>query len=257
MTDAAPEQDVSMTFWEHLEELRSRLLKMVLAFLVGAGGSWFVREWILLWLVIPLQSAGKVDINYPGPASMFIAYLKISMLAGFVFALPIILYQFWSFIAPGLYKKEKRYAIPFVASSLALFAGGCYFGWKVAFPQAFQFLLSFGGKIGRGDVQVEIKEVIMVGDYIEFVGRMLLAFGAAFELPVVIFFLSIAGVVTPSHLIKFSRYFVVCAFLLSALITPPDVMSQFLLAIPLCVLYAVSIGVAYLFSRKRDPTPAA
>jgi sec-independent protein translocase protein TatC len=150
-------------------------------------------------------------------------------------------------VAPGLYSREKRLALPFVVTSCGLFAAGGYFGWRVAFPVAFQFLLSFAGTIGT----LEVKPTVMVSEYIEFVTNMLLAFGLMAELPVLAFFLSVAGIITHRHLIKFFRYFIVLAFVVAAVITPPDPVSQLLLAIPLILLYVVSIGVAYVFSRRR------
>jgi sec-independent protein translocase protein TatC len=158
------------------------------------------------------------------------------------------LWQVWAFVAPGLYSREKRLALPFVVTSCGLFAAGGYFGWRVAFPVAFQFLLSFAGNIGSG---LEVKPTVMVSEYIEFVTNMLLAFGLMAELPVLAFFLSVAGIITHRHLIKFFRYFIVVAFVVAAIVTPPDPVSQLLLAIPLILLYVVSIGVAFVFSRRR------
>ncbi len=248
-------QDEGMTFWEHLDELRSRLVKIVLAAMVGATMAWFFREQVLTWLVGPFTSAwemngfaDKPQLHFPNPAGLFVAYLKLSIIAGAVMSLPIIFYQIWAFIAPGLYAREKRFAIPFVISSTALFASGAYFGMTVAFPLAFRYLLSYAGDLP----DFQINPTIMVDEYVGFISRMLLAFGAVFELPVVVFFLSVAGIVNHRHLLKFFRYFVVIAFLLGALLTPPDLLSQFLLAIPLCVLYGISIGIAWIFSRKRE-----
>jgi sec-independent protein translocase protein TatC len=254
MTTTEPEEH-AMTFWEHLEELRSRLIRMVLAFFVGGVVAWIFRENLLLWLTTPFVEAwnvgkmgGKAALHFPAPAALFVAYLKIAMLGGFVLSLPILLYQLWAFIAPGLYSGEKKLALPFVFSSCSLFAFGGYFGWKFAFPVAFQYLLGFSGPLNEN---FSVTPTVMVGDYIEFVMRMLLAFGAVFELPVLILFLSIAGLVTHVHLIKFFRYFVLIAFVIAAVITPPDITSQFLLAVPLCLLYGVSIGISYLITRAR------
>jgi sec-independent protein translocase protein TatC len=254
MTEAPEEH--TMTFWEHLEELRTRLIRSLLAVVVGIAVSWFYREKLLAILTKPFIDAwksgkigGNASLHFPAPAALFVAYVKIAIVGGFVAALPIILYQLWMFIAPGLYSKEKRLALPFVFASCGLFATGGYFGWRVAFPIAFQYLLGFSGPIGAEGF--EVTPTVMVGDYIEFVSRMLLAFGAVFELPVLIFFLSIAGVVTHEHLIKFFRYFIVVAFIVSAIITPPDVTSQFLLAVPLTFLYIISIGIAWLVDRSR------
>lgn len=246
-----------MTIWEHLEELRSRIVKMMVAFLIGAIGAWTQKEFLLKLLARPFTEAwahaprhleGSAALNFPSPASAFIAYAQLSAIAGAVVALPFMLWQVWAFVAPGLYSREKRFAIPFVVSSCLLFAGGGYFGWKVAFPAAFQFLLGFGGDLGEG---LKIQPTVMISEYLTFVTHMLLAFGTAAELPVLVFFLSVAGIITHRHLIKFARYFIVVAFIVAAVITPPDPVSQLLLAVPLCLLYVLSIGVAWLFSRKR------
>ncbi len=251
----------TMTFWEHLEELRTRIIRALLAFLVGSGVCWYYREKLLIWLTKPFLAAwnaghlgGKAGLHFPAPASLFVAYIKIALLGGLVVSLPIVLYQLWAFIAPGLYSKEKRLAFPFVVASCALFAAGGYFCWRIVFPIGFQYLLGFSGPLGSEGF--EVTPTVMIGDYIEFVSRMLIAFGAVFELPVLIFFLSIAGIVKHTHLLKFFRYFVVVAFVLSAVITPPDVTSQFLLAVPLISLYLISIGIAWVVDRTRRPKPA-
>jgi len=254
--------DGTMTFWEHLEELRSRVIKMILAFAVGAAVAWWFKVDLLEWIATPFiegwnAKKGIAKFHFPHPAALFIAYIKLAVLGGFVLSLPVILYQVWAFVAPGLYAKEKRFAIPFVVSSCLLFAGGGYFGWRVAFPMAFDYLLSFADLPPGG--KFDIEPTVMIGEYIEFLTRMLVAFGAVFEIPVVVFFLSIIGVVNHKHLIKFSRYFIVIAFVISAIITPPDPMSQLLLAIPLCLLYAFSIGICYIFEKRRaepEPEPA-
>ena len=254
---APDETEGVMTIWEHLEELRSRLVKMMIAFLIGAIGAWTQKETLLkvlakpftdAWAQAPRELVGGAALNFPSPAAAFIAYAQLSAIAGIVVALPFMLWQVWAFVAPGLYSREKRFAIPFVVSSCLLFAGGGYFGWKVAFPAAFHFLLGFGGDIGGG---LKIQPMVMISEYLTFVTHMLLAFGVAAELPVLVFFLSVAGIVPHRHLIKFARYFIVVAFIVAAVITPPDPVSQLLLAIPLCLLYGISIGVAWLFSRKR------
>jgi len=253
------EEEGAMTFWEHLEELRKRLVYMLLSFAVGAAAAWYLREPILGWLTRPFVDAwtgnslgGSAGLHFPAPQSLFIAYVKLAGTAGVVFSLPLLLYQLWAFVSPGLYSREKRYAIPFVISSCALFGLGSWFGWRFAFPAAFQYLLGFSGKIGSGIV---IEPTVMIDEYISFVSQMLLAFGAVFELPVLVFFLSIAGIVTHHTLIRYWRIFVVLSFAAAAVLTPPDPLSQLLLAVPLCLLYFVSIGVAYVFGR-RAPAPA-
>ena len=243
-----------MTFWEHLEELRSRLIKMILAFAVGAAVAWVFKHQLLEIVARPFiegwnKQNGDATLHFPHPAALFIAYIKLSILGGLVLSMPILLYQLWAFIAPGLYAKEKRFAIPFVFSSCALFAGGGYFGWKVAFPIAFHYLLGFADEQWLKGIKVQ--PTVMIGEYVEFLTRMLIAFGAVFEIPVVVFFLSVIGVINHTHLIKFARYFIVIAFILGAIITPPDPMSQLLLAVPLIVLYTASIAIAWIFGRKK------
>lgn len=247
--------DGTMTFWEHLNELRSRLIRALIAFVIGAVIAWWFKEDLLVLLTRPFVEGwhgpdeSRPTLHFPAPASLFLAYVKLAMLGGFVISLPIVLYQVWAFIAPGLYSREKRFAIPFVLVSCLLFAVGAFFGWKVVFPVAFDYLLGFSQTAAGSPIQVQ--PTVMVDDYIEFVTRALLAFGAVFEIPVVVFFLTVAGIINHTHLIKFARYFVVIAFILGAVITPPDPMSQLMLAIPLCVLYGLSIGIAWLVGRKR------
>jgi sec-independent protein translocase protein TatC len=251
--DSEPPDKGTMTFWEHLEELRARIIKAALAVVAAGFGAWFYRLEIMAWLTKPLVEGWikgtQPELHFPSPADLFICYIKISAIGGLVFASPIVFYQLWAFIAPGLYAREKRLAVPFVLSSTLLFVGGAYFGWRFAFPMAMKYLLSFSGQVG----EIVIKPTIMVTEYINFVTRLLLAFGAAFELPVVVFFLAIMGVVTHKQLLKFSRYFIVLAFFISAIITPPDALSQLMLALPLCGLYFLSIFIAWLVQRKKPP----
>ncbi len=251
--------DAAMSFWSHLDELRRRLFRSLFAVLIGCGVSWVYRERLLAWLTKPFSLAWAANhlpqgaaLHFPAPASLFFAYMKIAVMGGVVLALPVVLYQIWSFIAPGLYQRERRLAVPFVLASSGLFAAGGYFGWRVAFPIAFQYLLSFSGRLAGSDMT--LMPTVMVDEYLDFVGQMLLAFGLIFELPIFVLFLSLAGLVTHRHLIKYIRHFVVLAFIIAAVVTPPDIVSQLLMAVPLCGLYIVSIGVAWLFGRRR---PAA
>jgi sec-independent protein translocase protein TatC len=247
-----------MTFWEHLDELRSRLVKMVIATCAGGGAAWYYRSKILGWLLEPFKEAwtqlglpNEPQLNFPDPAGMFVAYLRLSLISGVVFAMPILFYQIWAFVAPGLYSREKRFAIPFVVASTGLFAAGAFFGMKFAFPVAFHYLLSFAGS----EEGFTINPNIMVGDYVQFITQMILVFGGMFELPVLAFFLTVAGIIDHTHLIKFFRYFVVLAFVLGAILTPPDLLSQFLMAVPLVLLYTLSIGIAYVFSKTKNKQP--
>ena len=255
---STPPQDKPMTFWEHLDELRSRLRAALLAYVVGFGVAWYFREWVLGVLVIPFRQAwieqklpGAPELHFAAPGDAFMAYVRQSLLAGLVVAAPVIFWQLWAFVAPGLYAKEKKSALAFVVASTGLFAGGGVFGWRAAFPVAFNYFLSLSGNLG--DKGVSITPTVMMNDYLEFVGRLLLAFGAIFELPLVILFLSVAGIVNYVQLWRFGRWFVLIAFTVGAVLTPPDVTSQVIMSVPMCVLYFASIGLAYLFGKR--PTP--
>lgn len=252
-----PPEDGSMTLWEHLEELRSRIVRMAIAFAIGAGVCWFYKERILGLITRPFMEAWKMGghgseatLHYGAPTALFTSYIRLAALSGLIFALPVILWQLWAFIAPGLYSREKKFAIPFVISSIVLFLAGGYFGWAIAFPAAFDFLMNFTPDQLPGGGKVEA--TIMIGDYIEFVTRMFIAFGAVAELPILALFLTVAGLITHRHLVKFFRYFIVLAFVISAVLTPPDPLSQILMAVPLIGLYGVSILVSWAITVSRE-----
>jgi len=265
-TAKVQDDDGSMTLWGHLEELRSRLIRMLLAFATGGIGCWLYKEHILKWLTMPYEIAfreinhtDQPALHFGSPAALFLAYLHLSALSGLIVALPLLLYQLWAFIAPGLYAREKRFAAPFVVSSCLLFGGGSYCGWAYASPAAFRFLLSFmsvkpasGTGTSVDPTKVNVLPTIMIGDYLDFVTRIFVAFGAIAELPVLAAFLAIAGLITHRHLIQFFRYFIVIAFVISAIVTPPDLFSQILLAVALIGLYGVSIGVTWLITRSTN-----
>jgi sec-independent protein translocase protein TatC len=252
----AESEEKTMTFWEHLDELRDRIRRALIAFVIASFAAWGVREHVLWVLVYPFHKAWKEE-NVPGtpqlhfaaPSDAFIAYMKQSMIAGLVFASPVIFWQLWAFIAPGLYAKEKKTALLFVVSSTLLFAAGGTFGWYAAFPVAFGYFLSLSGDLGANGI--EITPTVMMTDYLDFVGKLLLAFGAIFEIPLVSVFLSAAGIVNYVQMWKFGRWFVLIAFILGAVRTPPDVASQLIMAVPMCLLYLFSIGLAYLIGRRR------
>jgi sec-independent protein translocase protein TatC len=257
-----PEADKPMTFWEHLDELRRRLLWALGAFFIGCIIGWEFKEQILEFLVIPFDEswkaeglAGSTTLHFASPGAAFIAYFKLAMIGGGVLASPMIFYQLWSFVAPGLYAREKRYVIPFVILSTALFIGGGLFGWRTAFPITFSYFLSMSGAVGD---TVTITPTVMMAEYISFVMQLLLGFGLIFEIPLLLTFLALAGAVNYRQLIKFSRYFIFISFIVAALLTPPDVTSQLIMAIPMCLLYLVSIGLVYIFGPKVPPAePAA
>ncbi len=247
-------EDKPMTFWEHLDELRKRLVYALIAFFVGCLIAWEFHEKLLDVLARPFTMTwkarglpGEPMLNFDAPAAAFVSYFRISMIGGAALAAPFIFYQLWSFVAPGLYSREKRYVIPFVGLSTILFIGGGYFGWRVAFPISFDYLLGLAGSVGSQGLRVT--PTVMMDKYVDFCTQMLLGFGLTFELPMLLLFLSIAGVINYLHLIKFGRYFILIAFIVAAIFTPPDVPDQLAMAIPLCLLYAISIGLVYLFGK--------
>jgi sec-independent protein translocase protein TatC len=244
-----------MTIWEHLDELRSRLIKAIIAYVIGASLAWNYREPILAWLWKPFAEswraagvAGDPALNFAAPSDIFKAYFKLSLIGGLLIAAPVIFYQLWAYVAPGLYKKEKKMVIPFVFFSTVLFVGGGLFGWRIAFPVTFKYFLDLAGTDPNNGII--IRPVVMVPEYLDFVNQMLLGFGIVFELPLFILFLSIAGVVNYLQLIRFGRWFILVAFTVGAILTPPDTTSQLVMSIPLCLLYFVSIGLAYLFGKR-------
>jgi sec-independent protein translocase protein TatC len=251
----AGQEPGKMTIWEHLDELRSRVIRALIAYVVGATVAWGFREEILAWLWKPYaeswkaqQIPGDPTLNFAAPSDAFKAYLKLSLMGGLMIAAPVIFYQLWAYIAPGLYKKEKKIVLPFVFFSTVLFVGGGLFGWRVAFPLTFDYLLSLAGNAQASGLA--IRPVVMMGEYLDFVSQMLVAFGITFELPLFILFLSIAGIVNYLQLLRFGRWFVLIAFTAGAILTPPDTTSQIAMSVPLVVLYFVSIGLAYLFGKR-------
>jgi sec-independent protein translocase protein TatC len=249
--------DPPMTLWDHLGELRKRLFISILALAVCSAIAGVFSDKILGYLAVPFVEAwhaqnipGQPMLHFQTPAAGFFAYFELSILAGLAMASPILFLELWLFIAPGLYAKEKRFVIPFVVASTALFVGGGYFGWRLVFPVAFKYLLSFSGQIQEDAAGLVVSPTVMMGDYITFVTRMLLGFGIVFQVPLIALFLSLAGVINYLHLIRFSRWFIVAAFVVAAILTPsPDWTSQVMMAVPLVALYGLSILLAYFFGK--------
>ncbi|APR77856.1 Twin-arginine translocation protein TatC [Minicystis rosea] len=262
-----PEQDdedgeggTPMTFWEHLDELRIRLIRSVIALFLGCIVAWQFHGRLLEFLKKPYAAAwtraglpGDPSLHQAAPAAGFVAYIKLALIGGAALAAPVVFYQLWSFIAPGLYAREKKYIIPFVTLSSGLFVGGGWFAWRVAIPISMNYFLALSNE-GGGGGGVAITPTFMVGEYIDFCLQVMLGFGLTFELPMLFLFLSIAGVVNYLMLIRYARWFIMIAFILAAILTPPDVISQLTMAIPMCILYGVSIGLVYIFG--KPPTEA-
>jgi sec-independent protein translocase protein TatC len=237
--------DEKQPFMSHLEELRKRLIACAIA--VGAGFvlCYFFSETLFRILVLPLkevmpQGERLIFTNLP---EMFLTYLKVAFIAGVMLTAPFIFYQLWMFIAPGLYQREKKFVFPFVIFSTILFVGGSLFGYFVVFPFGFKFFMGFSNEY--------VQALPSVKQYFSFSTKLLFAFGVIFELPVVMFFLSKMGVVTPELLKKKRKYAILLAFVVAAILTPPDVLTQIFMALPLVVLYEISIFVAKIAQKKK------
>ena len=232
---------------EHLDELRRRLFWMLGTWLGLAlvAGYWHkdVFELLMHPAIGPLR-ARDYTLIVISPPELFFTYVKSAILAGFVVSLPMTLYQVWAFISPGLYDKEKRFAFPFVLARTLLFFAGCAFGYTIAFPFVFEYFLSLEGDFVT--TSWTTKEVF------GFTSRLYLVFGIAFQLPIAIFFCTLAGIVTPASLASGRKYAIVIMFVGAAILTPPDVVSQVVLAVPMMVLYESGIWISRLVIRRRD-----
>jgi sec-independent protein translocase protein TatC len=224
-----------------------------LAVAVGFAAAWAFREAVFAELLRPAVLALGTEgarLQAIAPTEIFFVYLKGAVLAGFVLALPVVFWELWAFVAPGLYPSEKRFAVPFVAASTLLFLSGASFGHRIAFPLMFGFLSQFESDL--------VESAWTMSEVFSFTTRMLLAFGVAFELPVAVFFLALAGIVDARQLWRGFPYAVLGCFVVGAILTPPDWVSQVTLAVPMCALYLIGVGVAWLFTgrERRAAEPA-
>ena len=236
-----------LPFTAHLEELRSRLIKAIIAVVVGFVGSYFFKEEIFNILVAPLAQVMQSgdSLIYTNLPEAFFTLLKTALLCGLMVASPVILYQFWMFVAPGLYDREKRLLLPIVFLSTLFFVGGALFGYFVVFPFGFEFFMSFATET--------IRPMPSMKEYLSFASKLLLAFGLVFELPLVITFLARLGIVNVAFLKKYRKYAILLFFAGAAILTPPDVVTQVFMALPLMLLYEISIIGARIFGRSRSP----
>jgi sec-independent protein translocase protein TatC len=232
------------TFIEHLEDLRKRLIVSLIAVGIGFIVCYIFSIQIFQFLMMPLQKAlpsGSTMI-FTTPAEAFFTYMKVGLLAGVFVASPIVLYQLWLFVAPALYSHEKRYVIPFVFFSTLLFVGGAAFGYFVVFPAFAKFFMHFATDF--------IQPAPRLKESFSFCAMLLLTFGLTFELPIFILFLAKLGVIDARMLARNRKYVIVAIFIVAAVLTPPDIMSQLMMAIPLVGLYEVSIWVTRIFGRR-------
>jgi len=213
---------------------------------IGFVIAYIFSEKLFQLLIAPLNAVMPegdhlIFTNLP---EMFFAYIKVAFIAGILAAAPLIFYQLWMFVAPGLYQKEKKFIIPFVVSSTILFVGGALFGYFIVFPFGFKFFIGFSNEY--------VKALPKVKEYLSFSIKLLFAFGIVFELPVVVFFLAKIGLVTPDLLKRKRKYAILLAFVLGAILTPPDVITQIMMACPLIVLYEIGIIVAKFARKKKE-----
>jgi sec-independent protein translocase protein TatC len=238
--------DTQAPLLDHLIELRRRLLWSLGALVLAFAGCLYFARAILGVLVAPLKAAGQVTIINTAVTGGFMVELKVAFFAALMIAFPVIANQLWQFVAPGLYRKEKRALLPFLFATPVLFIAGASMAYFIAIPVALKFLLGFQGELA-GVTQQALPEV---NEYLKFVMQFIFGFGISFLLPVLLMLLEHAGIVTYEQLKGAWRYAVVGAFALSAVLTPPDVGSQLLLAVPLVGLYFLAL-VAIWFTRRR------
>jgi sec-independent protein translocase protein TatC len=237
------EQMPAMGFLEHLEELRRRIIYSLIAVAIGFVFCWSFAEKIYGIMQQPIMEALQRNglsqkLVYLNPTEPFNMYLKVAFLAGLFVTSPFVLYQVWSFIAPGLYRHEKRYVTPFMFSTVLLFVGGGYFGYKLVYPQALQFLINFGK---------QFQPMITIGEYTDLFLVIIIGMGVIFELPILVFFLSLMGIVTAGWMWRNLRYSILVIFIIAAILTPTtDIMNMCIFAAPMVALYVLSIGIAWI-----------
>jgi sec-independent protein translocase protein TatC len=244
--DTQPLESGEARLVDHLIELRARLMRALVVLLVVFIGLVPVSKYLMDWLVSPLLGAlpAGSSLNAVEVMSPFMAQMKLAFFVALFATMPWLLYQAWAFVAPGLYRREKRLAMPILVSSLVLFYSGCAFAYFVVLNGVFRFLTQFASEV--------VKITPDPTKYLDFVLVIFFAFGLCFELPVALVIMVLLGWVTPQQLREWRGYAVVGIFIVAAVVTPPDVLSQLMLAIPMCLLYEVGILVARLVVPKQE-----
>jgi sec-independent protein translocase protein TatC len=240
--------DSKMPLLDHLIELRTRLLRSFLALAVAFGVSIYFARPIFAFLVQPLLASGQTKLIYTAIFEAFFVEIKVAFFAAAFFSFPVFATQIWRFVAPGLYAKEKRAFLPFLLATPVLFTLGAAMAYYMAIPVALTYLLGFGGNIGG----VEQQALPGVDNYLNFVMKFIFGFGISFLLPVLLMLLERAGIVTLQQLRGSRRYAIVGAFAIAAVLTPPDVVSQLLLAIPLCILFELALIAIWITHRRKE-----
>lgn len=240
------ENNEKQPFMSHLEELRKRLVICAISVGIGFVIAYFFAEQLFQILVLPLKQNMKEgqQLIFTNLPEMFFAYLKTALVTGILASAPIIFYQLYKFVAPGLYRHERSLVVPFVISSTLLFVGGSLFGYFIVFPFGFRFFLGFANE--------SIQALPSVKEYFSFAVKLLFAFGLVFELPVVAFFLGKMGILTPELMRRKRKYAILLTFVLGAILTPPDIVTQCMMAGPLIILYEISIFVVRMAKEKKE-----
>jgi len=231
-----------MSLIEHLQELRTRLIRALIAVGVGFVIAYMIADPLFHLLTWPIRevSGGKVLLIGTGVGEAFYTKIKVALIAGLFIASPAVFYEIWKFVAPGLYETERKMAKPFVFFATIFFILGGYFCWAVVFKVGYAFFLGQYASIG-------VTPTIRISEYLAFSSKLLLAFALTFEMPIFAFFFTKLGMIDYKMMLSYWRYAILAIFIVSAALTPPDMVSQFLLAIPLLLLYALSVGVAWMF----------
>ncbi|MGB9202463.1 MAG: twin-arginine translocase subunit TatC [Terriglobales bacterium] len=246
--DSTKEQMPTMGFLEHLEELRKRIIYSMVAIVVGFFACWGYAENIYNVMQRPimdaLQSNGlSAKLVYLNPTEPFNLYLKVGFMAGLFVASPFVLYQVWCFVSPGLYRNEKRYVVPFMVSTVALFLAGGYFGYRLVLPAALVFLIGYGKAF---------QPMITLTEYSSLFLTIIVGMGAIFEMPILVFFLSLMGIVSAGWMWRNLRYSILVIFIIAAIITPTtDILNMCIFAAPMVALYILSIAIAWLVHPKQ------
>ncbi|HXH91296.1 MAG TPA: twin-arginine translocase subunit TatC [Thermoanaerobaculia bacterium] len=246
-TPDSPEVELpKMSFLDHLEELRKRLIVSIIAIGVAFLACWNFADKIYAWVEAPLTKLlplGDRKLAYTHLTEPFMLYMKVAFFAAIFVSSPIIMWQVWRFISPGLYKRERRMAAPFIIFATAFFLIGGYFGYRVILPGACAFFVETGR---------QFKQMIKIDEYFGFASSIMLASGAIFETPILIFFLARLGIVTPAFLLQKAKWAIVLSFIIAAILTPsPDMVNQTMLALPMIALYFLGVGVAFIFGKRH------
>ena len=232
----------------HIAELRSRLIKIVISFFIFFIAAFLVWKQIFLWIAAPAFEAMKTNSSsemiFTNLVEPFMTAVRVSLYTAFFASLPVIFYQTWKFVAPGLYEHEKKLAIPFVLFGTIMFITGAAFAYFVVFPIGFKVLINFGGK--------DFVAMLKISEYVSVALKIMIGFGIAFELPVLTYFLAKLGLITDKTLKDFSRYAVVIIFIVAAILTPPDLFSQLAMSVPLLILYGLSIIIAKIVNPEKE-----